>query len=89
MMWRVHRDRHADVGGWQHTHAARGWYGLRSRQLILLVPSALLWSAADGRREWLVQDGTGVFAGLTGGGVNTLRITGARLAAMYIGTLGA
>lgn len=38
---------------------------------------------------WVVQDGTGVFAGLTGGGVNTLRITGARLGAMYIGTLGA
>ena len=38
---------------------------------------------------WVVQDGTGVFTGLTGGGVNTLRITGARLGAMHIGTLGA
>jgi hypothetical protein len=38
--------------------------------------------------EWVVQDGTGVFAGLTGSGANSLRITGARLTATYTGTLG-
>jgi hypothetical protein len=41
---------------------------------------------ADG--EWVVQDGTGVFAGRTGSGTNTLHITGARLSATYTGTLG-
>ena len=37
--------------------------------------------------KWVVQDGTGVFAGLTGSGMNTLHITGARLTATYSGTL--
>jgi len=41
--------------------------------------------SADG--NWVVQGGTGVFAGLTGSGTNTLRITGARLTAKYTGTL--
>ena len=31
--------------------------------------------------EWVVQDGTGVFAGRTGSGTNTLHITGARITA--------
>jgi hypothetical protein len=41
---------------------------------------------ADG--TWVVQDGTGVFAGLTGSGTSTLHVTGARLTALYTGTLG-
>jgi hypothetical protein len=37
--------------------------------------------------NWVVQQGTGVFAGLTGSGTNTLRITGAHLTATYTGVL--
>jgi hypothetical protein len=40
---------------------------------------------ADGK--WVVLNGTGVFTGLTGSGMNALHITGARLTAMYTGTL--
>lgn len=40
---------------------------------------------ADG--SWEVQDGTGVFVGLTGSGTNTVHISGARLVATYTGTL--
>ena len=37
--------------------------------------------------EWTVQEGTGAFEGVSGNGTNSVRITGARLTAEYIGTL--
>ena len=37
--------------------------------------------------NWVVHDGTGVFAGLAGSGTNTIQISGAHLTASYTGTL--
>lgn len=41
----------------------------------------------DATGEWVVRDGTGQFAGVTGDGTNTIRTVGANFRAAYTGTL--